>query len=76
MPIISTTTIKKPRKVRYCGMCGKLLDGETIKLFGMACSGDKPYNLYLHRECIKDREVLDKLAEYERARLIAQGVGR
>ncbi len=65
MPIISIRIIKKPRARRRCDECGKYLDGETIRLFGMASDGDEPYPLFLHRECLFSKDVLAKLAAIE-----------
>ena len=65
MPIISVRIIKKPRAVRYCPECHKELDGETIKLFGMAFVGEKPYSLYLHRECIVTKDAISALKQME-----------
>ena len=65
MPTIAVTIIKKPRKYRRCDECGKSLDGETIRLYGMAHHGEKPYNLYLHRSCIYDADTLGKIRAAE-----------
>ncbi len=48
---ISRTVIKKPRKVRKCDHCNQEIDGETVRLYGMAERWDPPYALYLHPEC-------------------------
>ena len=57
MPILSLRIISKPRKERYCEMCNKRITGEQIRLYGMADYGDKPYNVFLHRECVKSNDV-------------------
>jgi len=65
MPTIGVTIIRKPRKYRRCDDCGKSLDSETIKLYGMAHHDEKPYNLYLHRSCVRDAETLGKIRAAE-----------
>lgn len=52
MPVLSVRVIKNPRKDRRCDNCGRYIDGETIRLYGMADYGDKPSDLYLHRGCV------------------------
>ena len=65
--ILSVRIIKHPRKRRVCGNCDCLINGEQLKLYGMAEYGDDPYNLYLHpfacegRSPLDDPEVLKKL---------------
>ena len=65
MPIISVRIIRNPRKQRYCDDCSRHLDGETIRMYGMACSGDKPYPLFLHRECIVSKDALSMIRAVE-----------
>ena len=69
MPILSLRIVSSPRKVRYCENCGKRITGEQIRLYGMADYGDKPYNVFLHRECVvsKDASAMLRAAELQRA---------
>jgi len=60
--IISAWIVQRPRKVRKCCDCGKLIDGPQLRLYGYAETGDKPYPVWLHPECDKDPEVKKKLA--------------
>ena len=57
MPTISVRIIRKPRKQRFCSECIFPIHGETIDLYGMAHYGEKPFHIYLHRECIRSEEV-------------------
>lgn len=52
MPIYGAIIIKKSRHTRYCGDCRGEITGPHIRLYGSAHRGDKPYNLYLHRNCM------------------------
>lgn len=65
MPILSVRVVKNPRISRRCDNCYKRISGETIRLYGMADYGDKPYNVFLHRECVTGRDTLAKLRVVE-----------
>ena len=56
--IISARIIKKPRKVRKCEchLCngGKIIEGEQVRLYGYAETGDKPYVLYVCPKSVED----------------------
>ena len=60
--IISAKIIKRPRKERICDSCYRPIAGEQLRLYGCAEVGDKPYPVYLHRECDKSKEVARKLS--------------
>lgn len=49
--IISAKIIRKSRKPRYCATCRQIIQGETLRLYGMADAGDPPYVVYLHSIC-------------------------
>lgn len=49
--IISATVIKKPRRLRQCEECGKVINGTTLRLFGAAFYGDSPYAVFMHPSC-------------------------
>lgn len=51
MTLISAKLIGKPRRVRNCAQCGEPISGKTLRLYGAAHTGDKPYALYLHPAC-------------------------
>lgn len=63
--LISIRVIKRPRRTRRCDECGRRLDGETIRLYGAAFAGDRPYMLHLHRRCVVSKDVLEKLSFLE-----------
>ncbi|MBS4062718.1 MAG: hypothetical protein KG029_20150 [Bacteroidetes bacterium] len=65
MPTLSLRIIKKPRRSRYCDTCGKRLEGETIRLYGMAECTDKPYAVFLHRHCLTSKNELAMLEAAE-----------
>ena len=65
MPTISVRIIKKSRKQRFCSECHFPIHDETIRLYGMADIGDKPFCLYLHRECIRHEETLCMIRDAE-----------
>ncbi len=65
MPIISLSVVKHPRKMRRCDNCLKYIDGETIRIYGMAEIGDKPYDLFLHRSCLVSRDAIARLRAVE-----------
>ncbi|PKN92982.1 MAG: hypothetical protein CVU44_11160 [Chloroflexi bacterium HGW-Chloroflexi-6] len=65
MPTLSLRIIKKPRRFRRCDTCGKGINGETIRLYGMAEYGDKPYNVFLHRGCLSGKNELAMLDAIE-----------
>lgn len=65
MPTLSLRIIKKPRRNRRCDTCGKRLEGETIRLYGMAEYGDKPYSIFLHRGCLCGKNELAMLEAAE-----------
>ena len=66
MPILSLRIIRKPRKERRCDECHRWIQGETIRLYGMAFYGDKPYDVYVHRACLTSKDALEKLAKAEK----------
>jgi len=66
MPVLSVRIIKNPRKMRRCDNCGRYIDGETIRIYGMADYGDKPSELCFHRGCISSNTL--KLIEEREAR--------
>lgn len=49
--IISANVINRPRRVRNCEHCGQPIAGATLRLYGAAQTGDKPYTIYLHPGC-------------------------
>ncbi len=66
--IISANIVWKPRKLRRCDGCGKLIRGSAIRLYGAADRGDKPYAIYCHPtpECAGGGDkVKDLLVLYE-----------
>jgi len=67
MPIISIRVVKNPRISRRCENCYKRISGETIRLYGMAEIGDKPYAVFVHRGCLASRDALAKLRDAEQA---------
>lgn len=62
MPVISAKVIK-PRKQRRCDNCSKvIMPGQpTLRLYGMAMEGDRPWAVYLHPGCelSKDQKVVE-----------------
>ena len=65
MPILSLRIIKKPRVNRRCAECFKHIEGETIRLYGMAEYGDKPSTIFVHRKCLYSKDALAKLEAAE-----------
>ena len=49
--VIAASIIKKPRAIRKCYECGKIIQGPTLRIFGAAFYGDSPYAVYMHPEC-------------------------
>lgn len=67
MPTLSLRVIKKPRKIRRCDTCFRYIDGETIRLYGMAFIGEKPYQVFLHRNCVSGSETIKLLQKADSA---------
>lgn len=65
---LSVRIVKRPREKRPCCICGRYIEGEAIRVYGMADYGDKPQNYYLHRTCSRDKDTLKKIAEIEAAK--------
>lgn len=63
MPVISAVIIKKPRVRRRCENCPRIIEiGEpTLRMYGMARFGDRPYTIYLHPVCAHttDKKVVE-----------------
>ena len=51
--LIAFKLIQKPRVRRWCARCGEPIEGETVRCYGAAELGDKPYAIYVHRGCFK-----------------------
>lgn len=69
MTVLSVNVVKRPQKERVCNSCGyKLtLDDLQVKMYGMADSSEKPYNIYMHLRCAErseDTQVLDAIDAY------------
>ena len=63
--LLSVRLIRKPRRIRYCDECNKLIRGKTIRFYGASDTGDKPHALFMHPECVyvkSDDRVLAALA--------------
>jgi hypothetical protein len=66
MPTLSLRLIKKSRRVRYCDLCGKRIENENvIRLYGMAETFDKPYQVFLHRQCLTGKKEIAMLEAAE-----------
>jgi len=66
MPTLSVRIIKKSRRVRYCEECGRRIEGENvIRLYGMAETYDKPYQIFLHRKCLNSKKEIAMLEAAE-----------
>ena len=50
--LISAKIIKNPHKRWTCDECEHLIIGPVLRLYGAAHSGEKPYVLRLHPDCI------------------------
>lgn len=61
--LLSAKIIKNPRKRRRCEYCEKWIDGPQLYLYGSGENYDKPYGMYLHRECTQDPLIAKKLGE-------------
>lgn len=67
--ILSAKVVKKPRKTRYCGRCGKAVGGAAIVLYGAGDTGDKPGTLYFHPDCVWDDSDKSALARLVASKL-------
>jgi hypothetical protein len=53
--LISATVIRKPRRNRRCEICSKFIGPQpTLRLYGAAETGDKPYLLWFHVPCAQN----------------------
>lgn len=67
--IISAKIVWKPRTIRRCGGCHKLIHGPAIRLYGYANRGDTPYAVYCHptANCTGGGDrVINLLVRYEK----------
>ncbi len=71
--LLSARIIKRPREKRFCDDCGCRINGEQLKLYGMAEDSDKPYNIFLHpfacvsRSPLDNTDILEKLKAVRKA---------
>jgi len=52
MSCISAKVIVKPRRQRYCDECHRRVEGPILRLYGSAETGDLPWVMWFHIECI------------------------
>lgn len=64
MTVISAKRIINPQKQRRCEDCSLLIHGQQIRLYGYAETGDPPFVIYCHPECVsQSSETQKKLLE-------------
>jgi hypothetical protein len=49
--MIISARIVKPRKVRKCETCGKVIAEKALRLYGCCDGREKPYVIWLHPGC-------------------------
>ena len=49
--ILSARVIQIPEKIRQCAWCEQPIMASQLKLYGMAHSEEKPYNIFFHPDC-------------------------
>ena len=54
--IISAKLIRRPRRRYFCDNCGKEIEADVVRLYGMAHWGEQPYVRISHPECIHANE--------------------
>ncbi len=52
--LISAKIIKNPRKKWRCDGCTKVIEGELLRIYGSAHSGEMPLVARIHPDCVSE----------------------